>query len=45
MYTPLVQQALILLKIVAVVLDTNRWYHQTRVLPGDISITIGAEFD
>ncbi|XP_053603231.1 uncharacterized protein LOC128671096 [Plodia interpunctella] len=27
------------------VLDTNRWYHKTSVLPGDISITIGAEYD
>ncbi|XP_059052928.1 uncharacterized protein LOC131847381 [Achroia grisella] len=29
----------------AVVVDTNRWYHKTNVLPGDISITIGAEYD
>ncbi|XP_045460871.1 uncharacterized protein LOC123671196 [Harmonia axyridis] len=28
-----------------IVLDTNKWYHQTTILPGDISITIGAEFD
>ncbi|KAF5306007.1 hypothetical protein FQR65_LT07500 [Abscondita terminalis] len=28
-----------------IVVDTNRWYHQTFVLPGGISITIGAEFD
>ncbi|XP_028167382.1 uncharacterized protein LOC114357798 [Ostrinia furnacalis] len=27
------------------VVDTNRWYHKTTVLPGDISITIGAEYD
>ncbi|XP_073942592.1 uncharacterized protein isoform X1 [Choristoneura fumiferana] len=27
------------------VVDTNRWYHRTTVLPGDISITIGAEYD
>ncbi|XP_060801922.1 uncharacterized protein LOC106132475 [Amyelois transitella] len=27
------------------VLDTNRWFHKTSVLPGDISITIGAEYD
>ncbi|KPJ05443.1 Bifunctional arginine demethylase and lysyl-hydroxylase psr-1 [Papilio xuthus] len=27
------------------VVDTNRWYHMTRVLPGDLSITIGAEYD
>lgn len=30
---------------VSVVVDTNRWYHQTHILPGDISITIGSEFD
>lgn len=28
-----------------VVIDTNRWYHKTEILPGDISITIGAEYD
>ncbi|XP_060537195.1 bifunctional arginine demethylase and lysyl-hydroxylase JMJD6-B [Cylas formicarius] len=28
-----------------IVLDTNRWYHETSVLLGDVSITIGAEFD
>ncbi|RZC35771.1 bifunctional arginine demethylase and lysyl-hydroxylase JMJD6, partial [Asbolus verrucosus] len=28
-----------------IVVDTNRWYHQTFILPGDISITIGSEFD
>ncbi|KAL7730560.1 hypothetical protein ACLKA6_000555 [Drosophila palustris] len=28
-----------------IVLDTNRWYHQTFVLPGAVSITIGAEYD
>jgi histone arginine demethylase JMJD6 len=28
-----------------VVLDTNKWYHKTNVQPGDISITIGAEYD
>ncbi|KAF7286996.1 hypothetical protein GWI33_002836 [Rhynchophorus ferrugineus] len=28
-----------------IVLDTNRWYHQTNVLPGELSITIGSEFD
>ncbi|CAG5052620.1 unnamed protein product [Parnassius apollo] len=27
------------------VVDTNRWYHKTNVMPGDISITIGAEYD
>ncbi|XP_017782184.1 PREDICTED: bifunctional arginine demethylase and lysyl-hydroxylase JMJD6 [Nicrophorus vespilloides] len=28
-----------------IVVDTNRWYHQTHILPGDISVTIGSEFD
>ncbi|XP_022906812.1 uncharacterized protein [Onthophagus taurus] len=28
-----------------IVIDTNKWYHQTEILPGSISITIGAEFD
>ncbi|ENN81093.1 hypothetical protein D910_02628 [Dendroctonus ponderosae] len=28
-----------------IALDTNRWFHQTVVLPGEISITIGSEFD
>lgn len=28
----------------AVVVDTNRWYHQTYILPGNISITIGTEY-
>ncbi|XP_066262532.1 uncharacterized protein [Euwallacea similis] len=28
-----------------IVLDTNKWYHQTFVQPGEISITIGSEFD
>ncbi|XP_028038226.1 uncharacterized protein LOC114248975 [Bombyx mandarina] len=27
------------------VVNTNRWYHRTTVLPGDLSITIGAEYD
>ncbi|XP_072384835.1 bifunctional arginine demethylase and lysyl-hydroxylase JMJD6 [Diabrotica undecimpunctata] len=30
-------------EIIAV--DTNRWYHQTIVQPGEISLTIGSEFD
>ena len=29
----------------AVVVDTNRWYHQTTILPGNISITIGSEYN
>lgn len=27
------------------IVDTNQWYHATKILPGDLSITIGAEFD
>lgn len=28
-----------------IVLDTNVWYHSTVIQPGDMSITIGSEFD
>ncbi|KAJ8687199.1 hypothetical protein QAD02_022993 [Eretmocerus hayati] len=28
-----------------IVLDTNKWYHQTLIVSEDISITIGAEYD
>ena len=28
-----------------VVIDTNNWYHATTVEPGEISITIGSEYD
>ncbi|CAG7821994.1 unnamed protein product [Allacma fusca] len=28
-----------------IVLDTNKWYHQTLILPGEMSITIGSEYD
>ncbi|CAN8002200.1 unnamed protein product [Ixodes hexagonus] len=28
-----------------VMLNTNRWYHSTWVEPGDLSITIGSEYD
>ncbi|XP_075219532.1 uncharacterized protein LOC142323588 [Lycorma delicatula] len=28
-----------------IVLDTNRWYHQTLIVSDDMSITIGAEYD
>ncbi|XP_046620673.1 uncharacterized protein LOC124305371 [Neodiprion virginianus] len=28
-----------------IVLDTNRWYHQTRIVSEEVSITIGAEYD
>ncbi|KAG5865397.1 hypothetical protein JTB14_010845 [Gonioctena quinquepunctata] len=28
-----------------IVVDTNRWYHQTIVSQGEVSITIGSEFD
>ena len=30
----------------SVVLDTNQWYHSTKIVPtGELSITIGAEYD
>ncbi|XP_059164457.1 uncharacterized protein LOC131947298 [Physella acuta] len=28
-----------------IVLDTNKWFHSTKVVGDDVSITIGAEFD
>ncbi|KAG7207795.1 hypothetical protein KM043_009404 [Ampulex compressa] len=28
-----------------IILDTNRWYHQTKIVSEDMSITIGAEYD
>ncbi|XP_015598996.1 uncharacterized protein LOC107269546 [Cephus cinctus] len=28
-----------------IILDTNRWYHQTLIVSEDMSITIGAEYD
>ncbi|XP_012146378.1 adherens junction protein p120 isoform X5 [Megachile rotundata] len=28
-----------------IVLDTNRWYHQTEIVSDEMSITIGAEYD
>lgn len=28
-----------------IIVDTNQWYHSTQVLPGELSITIGAEYD
>ncbi|XP_070579668.1 uncharacterized protein [Ptychodera flava] len=28
-----------------IVIDTNIWYHATRISPGEISITIGSEYD
>ncbi|KAL7645329.1 UNVERIFIED_CONTAM: hypothetical protein RMT77_003715 [Armadillidium vulgare] len=28
-----------------IVLDTNIWYHETFILSGEISITIGSEYD
>ena len=31
--------------MILVVVDTNQWFHSTQVLPGDLSITIGAEYD
>ena len=30
---------------ILVVLDTNQWYHATYIHPGEISITIGSEYD
>jgi len=35
----------LMLRPPTVVLDTNKWYHQTFVQPGAISLTIGAEYD
>lgn len=29
----------------SVVIDTNQWYHATYIHPGEISITIGSEYD
>ena len=31
--------------VLSVVIDTNQWYHATYSHPGEISITIGSEFD
>ncbi|XP_034943563.1 uncharacterized protein [Chelonus insularis] len=28
-----------------IILDTNRWYHQTKIISENLSITIGAEYD
>ena len=28
-----------------VVIDTNQWYHATYIHPGEVSITIGSEYD
>ncbi|XP_021943372.2 uncharacterized protein LOC110841977 isoform X1 [Folsomia candida] len=28
-----------------ITLNTNWWYHQTQILPGEVSITIGSEYD
>ncbi|KAI1303662.1 hypothetical protein HDE_02248 [Halotydeus destructor] len=28
-----------------IVLDTDKWYHQTEILDGDTSVTIGSEYD
>lgn len=41
-YTNLVKNCI---QLISVVLDTNKWYHKTIVMPGEISITIGAEYD
>lgn len=33
------------LLVVAVILDTNIWYHSTKIIGKDMSITIGSEYD
>lgn len=30
---------------VVVLVDTNMWYHSTYIHPGEVSITIGSEYD
>ena len=30
---------------IAVVLDTNKWFHQTDIVGKELSITIGSEYD
>ena len=34
-----------LLYIIVVVLDTNKWFHQTDIVGKEMSITIGSEYD
>ena len=36
---------IIIIIIFAVVLDTNKWFHQTDILGKEMSITIGSEYD
>ena len=31
--------------LIAVVLDTNKWFHQTDIEGKELSITIGSEYD
>lgn len=31
--------------LIAVVLDTNKWFHQTDIVGKELSITIGSEYD
>lgn len=31
--------------LIAVVLDTNKWFHQTDIMGKEMSITIGSEYD
>lgn len=31
--------------LITVLIDTNQWYHDTSIDPGEISITIGSEYD
>lgn len=33
------------LLMITVLIDTNQWYHDTHINPGQISITIGSEYD
>lgn len=30
---------------IVVLVDTNMWYHSTYIHPGEVSITIGSEYD
>lgn len=36
---------LVNLFFIAVVLDTNKWFHQTDIVGKELSITIGSEYD
>ena len=30
---------------ILVVVDTNKWFHGTYIHPGNLSVTIGSEYD